>query len=275
MANKKYKRDDLEILIATMNRKDLLFLETMFQKPLEEIHDNLIIVNQSADYQLKSDFQNIRVINSKELGLSKSRNLALKNSTKELCWILDDDCVILPDAVDQIIVTHNKIPNAIITFQTIVKGTNELYYNYLNGSQPHTKESIINVLSPEITFKRNKQISEDLKFDQRFGLGAQFEDSENFVLLNDAILHDFTPHFHNISLVKHDQINSSQDFFNDRVIYARGALAAYQNQNIIFRTWKYGFFLFRKGAVNSILQIRKKMKIFQKGAQDYLNSTNA
>ncbi|PZX43269.1 GT2 family glycosyltransferase [Nonlabens dokdonensis] len=256
-----------------MNRNDLSFLEEMFQKKVNQIKESVLIVNQSLENVLHSDYENIRVINSKEFGLSKSRNLAIKHSNKELCWILDDDCIVLPEAVDHVIDTHGKIPNAIITFQALVKETNELYYNYFESSQPHTKESIINVLSPEITFKRNKQIIDDLKFDERFGLGAQFEDSENFIFLNDAFFHDLMPHFHNISLVKHDQINSSQDFFNDRIIYARGALAAYLNHNITFRKWKYAFFLLKKGMILNPKESFKKVKLFKKGATDFKKSS--
>ena len=74
------------------------------------------MVNQSLENVLYSDYENIRVINSKEFGLSKSRNLAIEHSNKELCWILDDDCIVLPDAVETIVNAHNKNDITILFF---------------------------------------------------------------------------------------------------------------------------------------------------------------
>ena len=44
-----------------------------------------------------SDFENIRVINSFEIGLSKSRNLAIKNALGDICIIADDDIEYVED----------------------------------------------------------------------------------------------------------------------------------------------------------------------------------
>ena len=62
----------LEVLISTMNRNSLEFLDAMF------IHNDksefqILIVNQTQEGKvLKSDQFNIRVINSFEKGLSRS-----------------------------------------------------------------------------------------------------------------------------------------------------------------------------------------------------------
>jgi glycosyltransferase involved in cell wall biosynthesis len=273
MLNRNYKNEDLEILIATMNRNDLSFLESIFQQPLADVKVYILIVNQSKTMVLKSDFENIRIINSQDYGLSKSRNLAIENSSKDLCWILDDDCVILPDAVDVIVNAHNRIRSTILTFQTEVIESGQPYWEYPLITQPHTRKTISSVLSPEITFKKG-DVGHRLCFDERFGLGAQFQDSENFVFLNDAFSHDLLPHFVNQTIVKHKVLNSSREAISDRLIYARGALAAYLKRNSIFMKWKYAFFLFRKGFIYSPLTLKQKMETFQKGVHDYLKSIN-
>lgn len=271
MANKKYKRKDLEILIATMNRKDLLFLEVMFQKPMGQINENLIIVNQSFDHQLVSDFEHIKVINSKEYGLSKSRNLALKYSTQELCWILDDDCVIFPDAVDHIIEAHQEYTFDVLTFKT-KNHKGEDFYNYPNKFSSLDLKTIEKVLSPEITFKRLPILNAGLKFDQRFGLGAQFQDSENYVFLDEVLKTNLKIGFVPKAIVQHKAITSSDNVASNRVIYARGAIAGRRNIiTAVYYQFKYVFFLWRKGYVKSLSKLWEKFMVFQHGANDYVS----
>lgn len=94
-----YSKSDISILISTMNRSDFSFLSAMF--PHHEWRDlNLVIVNQTKKgKELKSNLENIIVVNSYEIGLSKSRNLALKNSRTTYGVIADDDVVYESDCM--------------------------------------------------------------------------------------------------------------------------------------------------------------------------------
>lgn len=254
-----------------MNRNDLSFLEEMFQKKVNQIKESVLIVNQSLENVLYSDYENIRVINSKEFGLSKSRNLAIEHSNKELCWILDDDCIVLPDAVETIVNAHNKNDFTILTFRTKTPaGT--AFYDYECEFRLLDRKEIVPILSPEITFKRKEILSADLKYNIRFGLGAQFQDSENFVFLDDALSKQleigYVPNF----IVQHESRTSSDDVSSNRVIYARGALAGRDNiVTAVFYQFKYIFFLWRKGYVRSFPKLTEKFKVFEHGANDYLS----
>ena len=87
----------LEVLIATMNRTSLSFIEKMFpHNKLENL--SLLIINQTKlGHECVSNFENIRVINTYETGLSKSRNLAIKNAIGDICLIADDDVEYVKD----------------------------------------------------------------------------------------------------------------------------------------------------------------------------------
>lgn len=271
MVNSKYKKEDLEILIATMNRDDFSFLEDMFNKPLAAITENVLIVNQSIKKELASTIENIKVINSKELGLSKSRNLALKNSTKKLCWILDDDCVILPDAADLVIEAHEQYDGEVLAFKTNTPDGKEMRdYDDLYRLLNH--KTIENVLSPEITFKREAILNAGLKFDLRFGLGAQFQDSENYVFLDEVLKSNLKVGFVPKTIVQHEAYTSSDDLVSNRVIYARGAIAGRRNIfTAAYYQFKYVFFLWRKGYVKSFSKLWDKFMVFQHGANDYVS----
>jgi len=89
--NIRYTNETVEIIVATMNRDSLDFLIPMF--PFASLADfSILIINQThANAILTSDFSNIKVINSFEKGLSKSRNLGLKNAQGEILILADDD----------------------------------------------------------------------------------------------------------------------------------------------------------------------------------------
>src|SRR5687768_13552878 len=99
-----------------MNRSSLDFLLPMF--PFEHFSNfNILIVNQSKENVLTSDFSTIRVINSPEFGLSKSRNLAIDNAKGKVCLITDDDVVFAEDFYKEILKAFTKLGNpAIISF---------------------------------------------------------------------------------------------------------------------------------------------------------------
>ena len=79
MSNVNNKNISLEILISTKDRDNLDFLNNIFIK--NNTHSNsILIINQTHNIQIflaqKSD--NINLINVNEIGLSKSRNLAIE-----------------------------------------------------------------------------------------------------------------------------------------------------------------------------------------------------
>ena len=81
----------LEILISTMNRDNLSFLDKMFVNT--NLHDyKILIINQtSEDKLLKSENEHVRVVNSFGYGLTQSRNLAIQHALGDICLIADDD----------------------------------------------------------------------------------------------------------------------------------------------------------------------------------------
>ncbi|WP_297332361.1 glycosyltransferase family A protein [Flavobacterium sp.] len=180
-----YTKEDIEILIATMDRQDDVFLKSMF--PFMDYQEyKLLIVNQTTgENKLHIQHNNIRVFNVFEKGLSKSRNFALKNANGKICIFTDDDIIFKENFSDNILLAFNEIPNAgLISFRT----ENE------NGSPfkkyPKFKKKIINikdclnVMSVEIAVNLQIVKSTGCRFDERFGLGAQFGMGEEAIFLS-------------------------------------------------------------------------------------------
>ena len=155
----------LEILISTMNRTSLDFLETMF--PFETIEElNILVINQTIQgSELKSKFANLRVINSYEKGLSKSRNLAIDNAIGDICLIADDDIVYVKGFQEVIKTAFEKYKNTSLIKFKIETFKGNVYKTYPKKSQWLNTYSDINPISSiEIAFIRYDITSNKIRF---------------------------------------------------------------------------------------------------------------
>jgi len=250
-----------------MNRTDLGFLDRMFHK-IDLADYNVLIVNQTnLGENLTSTLPNVRVVNSRNFGLSKSRNLAIKNSIKDICLIADDDVVFLHDLGDKIIdcYNHHKRVDGII-FQTLTL-TGRSYRDYPLGNL--SKKELSNALSIEITFRRSFLKTHKISFNELFGLGAKFSDTENVHFLNDLQHKGAKILGAKDAIVSHKPFSSSDDIASERLMYARGA-SFYKRfgPSAYIYALKYGLFLWRKGYI-TFNQLKPKTQFLLKGIADF------
>jgi glycosyltransferase involved in cell wall biosynthesis len=252
-----FSENDLEILIATKNRTNFDFLALMF--PFTTFSNfNILIINQSNENVLISDFETIRVINVNEKGLSKSRNLAIKNASKKICLITDDDVVFSPNFQLEIISAFNKNPKvSIITFNHQRQGL-EQPHNSSSISFYHSYKSIWNVCSIEIAFQIESIKENAIYFDENFGLGSNFETAEEYLFLRAAIKQRLGVIFYPFVIVSHPLITSGENQGSDKILFARGALFSKTKVNLAY-IWllKYVFFLVRNEYIDWNECVRK------------------
>ncbi len=261
----------LEILVSTVNRNSLDFLQEMFQNNSISDYQILIINQTSEDNLLHSDEPNISVINSFEIGLSKSRNLAMENAIGDICLLADDDVIYLKDFEKTILESYRGHNNAdVITFKTLTT-ENKPYSKYPNQIEKLGAFSKY-ILSIEISFRRLSIVNNNIHFNENFGLGATFEDSENYVFFKDLFANKnlnllFVPEY----IVMHKPFSSSNDIASDRMVFARSALnyRLYGNAAYAYVA-KLIFFLVRKKMI-SIDKIKHKFKVAHSGIKAYKN----
>lgn len=181
-----FKNQDLEILVSTMNRNSLDFLIPMF--PFCHFSKfSILVINQTEnDNLLLSDFPSVRVINSLDKGLSKSRNLGLKNATEKIVLIADDDLIYKEGFDSKIIQAHNQYTNKAVVSFCIEKPNGLLLNKY--SSTAKTDLSLVelfNVLSVEISINKSILDKTGIRFDESFGLGSAFKMGEEAVFLSD------------------------------------------------------------------------------------------
>lgn len=219
------REQEVEILISTMDRDSLDFLVPMFRFSIFSDF-SILIVNQTQKGKfLSSDHSNIRVINSLDRGLSKSRNLAIENAVGTILLIADDDVVYEEGFIGKITKAHNEFKNAAVINFSILKTRGELMKKYpLVSKENLSSFDILNTSSIEMTLKREVLDKINIRFDESFGLGAIFEIGEEAVFLFDLKNRKQQLVFVPQIIAKHEELTSSEKQNRIEKYHLQGAL---------------------------------------------------
>ena len=121
-------------------------------------------------------------INSTERGLSKSRNMAIKNIKADICLIADNDEIFDNDVEEKILRAYKEIPKADIIIFNLHNKTAKLKNKIYKLSRLET----LKVASWQITFKRNSIVTNNIEFDIKLGAGSGNGAGEENKFLLDA-----------------------------------------------------------------------------------------
>jgi glycosyltransferase involved in cell wall biosynthesis len=245
----------LEILISTMNRKDLSFVHAIF--PVLDLNKySILVINQTElNQDLKSDTEGIRVINSREFGLSKSRNLGIDNAIGDILVIADDDIEYLPD-FDKIIFeaysTYDKA--SLISFQFLADKPE--YMKKYRLKSGYTRSYKLHLSSIEISFKRKDILLHNLKMNENFGLRSTFYCGEEQIFYHNLLRKRLKVAYVSRPIAIH--FGKSTGFNPAKPKFIKSKTA---QTYLFYKHWtylwllKYVLFLYRKGHVSFLQQI--------------------
>lgn len=169
----------VEMLVSTMNQANQEFLKKM------NINTNVTVVNQITqldEVPVDSMNETKKFISLRDKGLSKSRNLALKHATKDICVVCDDDMKYVNSAESRIEAEYRKNPDAdVIIFQV-----GNLSKQYPSEQKSINWLSTLKVSSVQITFKRESITQSNICFNEEFGAGSghYISGEENIFLID-------------------------------------------------------------------------------------------
>ena len=220
-----FTETDVEILISTMNQNSLDFLVQMFPF-LHFSNLQILIVNQTqTGKELLSIYPNVRIINSFEKGLTKSRNLALENAAGKILIIADDDVVYQQGFVAKIINAYNQFPDAATINFCAVKKDGSLMKKYPKHSKKNLNAfDVFNTSSIEMTLNKAILDKTKIRFDENFGLGGMFEMGEEAIFLFDLKNKKQQMVFEPEVIVQHTELTSSAKKSIEEKYYIQGAL---------------------------------------------------
>ena len=170
----------IDVLLSAMWLEDYRYIGRL------HITGNCVVINQcdrEREQRLTANGREICYVETRERGLSKSRNMALEYSDADICILCDNDVQYVEGYEDIIARSFAKHAEAdVIVF--FVKGEakprpyyrSEQYLNYV---------TVLKVGSPEIAFRRRSL--ENFHFHELFGAGSVFSSGEENLLLYECL----------------------------------------------------------------------------------------
>lgn len=230
----------LEVLISCMHQKDASIIQRT------NIQGDVLVINQCDENKIEEfDFKNkkgenchVRIIYTKERGLSKSRNMAIRYAKGDICLICDDDEILVDDYDNIIIQVFEAHPDIdIVAF--IVNAPHK-------NSYPKKAKNVgyvgaMKISSCQIAFRRNSIVEHGIRFDEKMGSGTGNGGGEEnrflFDCLGKGLKIRFCPQL--IASISQTESNWFHGFTND-YFYNKG----WSNRRLLglFWAWCYAFY---------------------------------
>ncbi|SFL26994.1 Glycosyl transferase family 2 [Lachnospiraceae bacterium KH1T2] len=172
----------LEVLLSCMHLDGWRYIDCL------NIKGNVTLINQcdqNLTEVINEGGRKINYISTTERGLSKSRNMALKNASAEFCIFADNDVCYVDDYEKLITKYFDENPEAdIIAFFIERPERHSPIYDKVRFMEPlHTMK----IFSPEVAFRLSTVKKYGLKMDELFGAGSEFAMGEENIFLFDAL----------------------------------------------------------------------------------------
>ena len=219
----------VEFLVATMNRENLDFLDTMFSN-ISDTDYKILVINQCnkiAPPVSIATNDKTRCISTTETGISNSRNMAINNALGDICVICDDDTIFEADCISSLLSKAVKYPEAEIYTFKIITPDRKPYKRYPK-QEKYIKRKIDNlsISSIEIAFKREAIIDKKIRFYNWLGLGTDFSGGEEICFIRDCITNKLKVVYINEFIVSHPIESSGKNFEQKSNALANGAIYA-------------------------------------------------
>ena len=160
------------LLISCMHQKDTSIIQR------SNVQSDVVVVNQcDRDCVEEFDFINkngktchVKFISTTERGLSRSRNMAIRNAWGDICQICDDDEEIADDAEEIIIRAYEENPYAgLIAFSL---RRNDCHITYPERKGTLGFKQILKTSSLQLTFSLRMLEQYGIRFDEKMGSGT-------------------------------------------------------------------------------------------------------
>lgn len=161
------------------------------------------------------------VLNINTIGLSKSRNVGIELSGADYVLLTDNDTIYSQDFM----VEMNKIIRD-CNFPAAIWFRSNLNKKYPIRSKTVGKITTRRCSSIELLYNREFLIKNGIRFDERFGLGADNISGEENIILSEIISCGGNVFFHDYMGVSHAGASSGENFESEVSLSSKGALFA-------------------------------------------------
>lgn len=180
----------IEVLISCMYQSDFSIISN------SNIQTDAIVINQCNENKIEEfNFINcsgescrVKFISTTDRGLSKSRNMALKYATGDICLICDDDEVFEDDYAIRIEEAFSKYPDfSVLAFRFRMPDNYYMTKTFWNEPRVLDYKSSLKISSWQIAFRRKDIIDSDIQFDEKIGSGMTKAGGEEKIFLHNCL----------------------------------------------------------------------------------------
>ena len=227
---------------------------------------NAIIVNQFMPKESVQKEKNYIMYSYNEKGIAKSRNRLLEHMTGDIEIITDDDISFNKNSVEIIEKAYKENDADIIIFN--LKKGNEIIGK--NKKMIYNSLSIMSICSCQITFRSESIRKNNIKFDEKFGIGSTFISGEENIFLDECLKNNLKIIHIPLVINNHPEEETTGEIWNDKVIKSKGALMyrLHRKTYIIFLMY---FAILKHKQYKKNYSFFKFIKIFNKGKKEYKN----
>lgn len=221
---------NIEIFYSTVNSKIEKLIDEIQISEINSLFQISIVHQITEEYSLEPLYLskvkklNIRIINLKGKGLSRSRNEALINTRTDYIYLTDDDVNIIPESIFRLVKEMSFNNYNFVTGRIAIRGKNKLLKKYPQKNFLYNKFNCRRVSSVEIILDANFINSHRLKYDERFGLGSDYPSCEEYIFLSDMIDSGGIGKSFDDIICFHDEVTSGMNIDNDVYYITRGAM---------------------------------------------------
>ncbi len=181
--------NNIAVIICTRNRqgKILATLKSILNNNSYGIE--IIVVDQSDNNETKDAlqpyFEQIKYFKSNTVGLSKARNIGVRNSSSNYIIMTDDDCVVAKNFLEAFRKAFSEFPAAKLIFGSVLPCKHDPLKGFVPSyilDKPFISRNIFEKYKTEgigACMGYHKELWEDLGgFDEKLGAGSEFYSGE-------------------------------------------------------------------------------------------------
>ena len=234
----------VEILMSCMHQKDAELVKK------SNLTGHVVVINQ-CDAESYVEYPNkqgmIRMFSTKERGLTKSRNMAIRKSDADICMLCDDEEIFVSEYETKIREAYELLPQADVIIFKMENYPCPFPDKIMKLHFPRT----LNVSSWQISFRRERLKENGVAFDELLGAGTENGAEEELKFLTDCEKANLQIYYVPVVIASVAQTESTWfDGFTETFFVNRGATTRYI----------LGFWLASLYAVYYVLKKREKYK---------------
>lgn len=215
----------LEVLICTYGNDGIDRVANMNLPQVDNVKYLISWQTEGFDFLTPNELhrKDIKIVTSRQKGLSNNRNHAIEKASGDICLIADDDLIYTHDQLKAIIHTFENNPNIDFALFKYSGGDLKSYPSYEFDLKKEPKGYYIT--SFEIAFRRTS-VDSSLRFDSRLGVGTSMPAGEEAIFIYQALKKGLNCRFFPITITHHAELTTGSRTPTPGVLQANGVVVA-------------------------------------------------